>query len=107
MDTGRRDPPPHSRRQSGAALRFSKVARLSSRTARGAAPGSITTKARLALAPPGPDDSAALRRTNVSRAARVLEATDRFRDDLLWQPQHHLREEDHEGDGEQEHAIDR
>src|SRR5258708_9085238 len=33
-------------------------------------------------------------RTDIADAARVLKATDGFRDDLLWQPQHYLREED-------------
>src|SRR6266446_1288605 len=46
-------------------------------------------------------------RTDIPRAGRRLEATDRFRDHLLRQPQHHLREIDREADRHQEHHIDR
>ena len=46
-------------------------------------------------------------RADIPRPRRRLEAADRFRDHLLRQPQHHLREIDREGDGDQEHDIDR
>jgi succinate dehydrogenase/fumarate reductase flavoprotein subunit len=44
---------------------------------------------------------------DVARAARVLEAPDRFRNHLLGQPKYDLREVDGEGDGCQKHDVDR
>src|SRR6186997_368645 len=44
---------------------------------------------------------------DIAGPRRRLEATDGFRNHLLGQPQYHLREIDGEGDGDEEHDIDR
>src|SRR5580692_3170695 len=48
-----------------------------------------------------------LGRANIARSARVFETADRNRDDLLRQPQHHLRKIDRKRDRDQKHDIDR
>src|SRR5207302_5919146 len=47
------------------------------------------------------------RRTDITRAAGTLEATDRFGEELFGQPQHHLRKHDGKGDGQEEHDVER
>src|SRR5947199_32158 len=39
--------------------------------------------------------------------AKVVPAADRFRDHMLWQPQHHVREINRKGNSHEEHHIDR
>src|SRR5438105_6281233 len=46
-------------------------------------------------------------RAEVARSTRVLEAPHRLRQELLRQPQHDLGEEHREGDGSEEHDVER
>src|SRR5437870_95244 len=48
-----------------------------------------------------------LLRTDIADTRRTLEAADRFRQQLLRQPQHDVREQHAEGDRQQEHDIER
>src|SRR5215831_3755000 len=49
----------------------------------------------------------ALSRADIARTARVLEAADRLREEMVGQPQHDIRQKNAGGDRPKEHDIDR